>query len=255
MYRAFKLDCFEWCDKYQNKGGGFYNLNSKKIRNNIVKFFDNGKINGSDLRDDWFPDVEASVFISHSHRDIAFAKSLAAWLYTRFGITSFVDSFVWGYSLDLQKRLDNKYCLNDDKKHYDYQSRNVTTSHVNMMLATALSRMLDKCECAIFVSSPNSVKHTKNSDPMLESPWIFYELSQLEIIRKEKPDRTEQLKEARDYKFSRKGADIPIHYRADFSSLTKINALALEEWSLRWNESNRMWPSPLDALYELNPHQ
>nr|MBK7064154.1 hypothetical protein [Deltaproteobacteria bacterium] len=65
-----------------------------------------------------------------------------------FGLTAFVDSSVWGDANELLAEIDNRFCWSDDRRTYDYRKRNNSTSHVHMMLATALSVMIDRCECA-----------------------------------------------------------------------------------------------------------
>jgi hypothetical protein len=62
-------------------------------------------IDGSKLINDWFPSYKADVFISHSHNDSRTAKRLAIWLKKEFGLTTFLDSIVWGSANDLLKKL------------------------------------------------------------------------------------------------------------------------------------------------------
>lgn len=78
-------------------------------------------------------------------------------LYDEFKLTAFVDSCVWGYCDDLLKQIDNEYCKKKDGKTYDYELRNYTTSHVHMMLSTALIEMIDNTECIMFYNTPSSV--------------------------------------------------------------------------------------------------
>ncbi len=67
------------------------------------------------------------MFLSHSHKDeksvIAFAGYLSS-----LGIKAFVDSYIWGYSNDLLKEIDNEYCVfsrneNGSIATYDYQKK------------------------------------------------------------------------------------------------------------------------------------
>jgi len=44
-----------------------------------------------------------------------------------------------------------------DGKIYDYELRNYTTSHVHMMLSTALTEMIDNTECIMFYNTSLSV--------------------------------------------------------------------------------------------------
>ena len=62
-----------------------------------------------------------------------------------------------GYCDDLLRQIDNEHCKKEDGKTYDYNLRNYTTSHVHMMLSTALTEMIDKTECIMFYNTPNSV--------------------------------------------------------------------------------------------------
>jgi hypothetical protein len=68
--------------------------------------------------------------------------SIAGWLYDNFEIVSFIDTCVCGYSGELLKIIDKEYCYDDDTGFYDYNMRNLSTSHVYMMLSVALSKMI-----------------------------------------------------------------------------------------------------------------
>ncbi|MCC5439660.1 hypothetical protein [Clostridium botulinum] len=46
--------------------------------------------------------------------------------------------------------IDNNYCFNKDTETYDYIKRNYSTSHVYIMLSTALSMMIDRAESIFF---------------------------------------------------------------------------------------------------------
>ena len=72
---------------------------------------ENDKIDGTKMQENWFPKVDADIFISHSHKDENLAKGLAGWLYKEFGLEAFIDSCVWGYANDLLLEIDKKYCL------------------------------------------------------------------------------------------------------------------------------------------------
>lgn len=77
-------------------------------------------------------------------------KHLLDSLHDCFGLEAFIDSCSWGYCDDLLNKIDKKYCYDSKKKTYDYHLRNYTTSHVHMMLSTALAEMMDNTECIIF---------------------------------------------------------------------------------------------------------
>ena len=88
--------------------------------------------------DEWFPEVKADVFISHSSKDAALAKLLASWLEQYYQLTAFIDSEIWGHSDELLKELDDEYCVKDRSNCratiYSYEKRNGSTAHVHMLL-------------------------------------------------------------------------------------------------------------------------
>ena len=152
------------------------------------------------MKSNWFQMEDVDVFISHSHKDIVKVKAFAGWLYDEFGITAFIDSCVWGYCDELLKQIDERYCKNKKGDTYNYNLRNYTTSHVHMMLSTALTEMIDKTECIMFYNSPNSVsmaddlkKMDKEGKKVTLSPWIYYELAMTKMTRICKPDRDIQV--------------------------------------------------------------
>lgn len=254
MYRSFKLDPLIWKDDWVSIGEASSEANAKKIRDSLEKFVTNGEINGTQLKDHWFPGIKADVFISHSHSDQQDAWGLAGWLSTRFGLVSFVDSCVWGYSDDLLKQIDEVFCKNKSENTYDYQKRNGTTSHVHMMLATAIARMLDDTECIIFASSPQAVT-IKESVSVVSSPWIYYELSMMKVLPSKMPSRPIPLiKESSAGAITNFSRQLNISYEADFSSLTKVDRDKLVKWGHLF-DSNLNNKHPLDLLYEAVPHK
>jgi hypothetical protein len=151
MYRAYNIEGHPW------KEWGMYTYvvsllekNGKTIKSTLEGFVTKGVVNGTKLSEHWFPTVKADIFISHSHTDEDEALRCASWLKDTFELDAFIDSSVWGYADDLLKQIDNDYCLNQGGETYSYEKRNGSTSHVHMMLATALSEMIDRTECVFF---------------------------------------------------------------------------------------------------------
>jgi hypothetical protein len=159
MYRGFQLELKELnFNFYYAAGKALYDSDKKVFKPVLDSFIGpNGAIDGSEMQGQWFPEVTADVFISHSHKDEQVAVSIAGWLKEVFGLRAFVDSCIWNYSDDLLKELDNRYCRNDNNQTFNYQLRNRTTAYVHMMLHNALARMMDQCECLFFLSSPQSL--------------------------------------------------------------------------------------------------
>jgi hypothetical protein len=156
-------------------------------------FITKGVLDGDAIKEKWFRKTNAHVFISHAHADENKALGLAGFLWEELGLLPFVDSLIWGDNRKLQRRIDEKYCWQDDsKKVFDYDKRNYSTSHVHMMLATSLSAAMDSCECLIFLDTPKSISIEDADAPDLgkvatESPWIYHELMTSSVLQR-KPD-------------------------------------------------------------------
>lgn len=161
----------------------------RTIHNNLKKYLlVDGSLDAKQIEEDWFPNIHAKVFLSHSHADEQKVISFAGYLQKEFGITSFIDSALWGYADDLLKRYDNRYCVKkqfpDGNKIYSYKKRNISTSHIHMLLQGALAKMIDRCECLIFINTPNSIKFWSHGDDSLTaSPWIYNELLMANLLR------------------------------------------------------------------------
>lgn len=204
---------------------------------------------GDKIQANWFPEIEADVFISHSHADEQLAKALGGYISEKTKLKSFIDSEVWGFSNDLLKHIDNNYCIQDENL-YSYESRNHSTSHVHMMLSVALMQMIIKCRYFIFLDTPNSNENNntliKNSSiNETNSPWIYNELMITKILKLHKP---------KEEHFAQKSIKpvIPISYKVDTEHLEEIHGLvSLIEilMNSRYNKlSNILKPNRLKKL-------
>ncbi len=258
MYRGFKLKSFSIQNENESKelleiGENIFSEYKAICETDLREFMmANNSLDGGAITKSWFPQIEADVFISHSHKDELLAKILSGWLYDSFEIRAFIDSCIWGYSATLLKIIDTAYCLNENKQTYSYDKRNQTTSHVNMMLASAISMMVDKAECLIFLNTPNSIIPIE-SMTKTESPWLYYEIGISQTIRKKIPDRV--LNEGVET-FSRKDyleKALQIEYEVDLSHLNEIGFQVLNNW---FNSgTTRKGSGALDVLYTLSPEK
>lgn len=149
MYRGYNLTDATFTQNALNYqyGKNLYEDFQKTIRPSLESYIiDNGILDAEEIQKDWFPEVNAHIFISHSHKDKDLAIALAGWLRYKFGLDAFIDSCVWGYANDLLKILDDEYCKHSHSDLYDYNKRNYSTSHVHMLLMAALNKMIDKTE-------------------------------------------------------------------------------------------------------------
>lgn len=267
MYRGFDLR-LEKNDFSREHFGSFYNFGLKCIsnqKNSIIEKLnsfvgENGSLDGSKMQENWFPQVEADVFISHSHKDVKLAIALAGWLKVTFGLTAFIDSCVWGYSDDLLKQIDDDYCFNDKKGTYSYKKRNYSTSHIHMMLSVALTQMIDKAECLFFLNTPNSLTPDPDRN-QTESPWIYFEISTSRLIRKKELKGHRVMALTEDQRTFSNGVELKVQYDLSTNHLVGINGEILRSWERTWKDVDlyNNYPKcsaeskfyPLDILYEL----
>ena len=253
--------------------GKILNENNKsQIQSELEKFLrDDNKLDGTSIKEAWFPQIKADVFISHSHNNEVQAIALAGWLNKNFGLNCFIDSLVWNYAPNLIDKLNNTYNVivnNPPNKTYEYQTAKYISSHIDLMLNTALNNMIDHCEALIFLNTPESTGQAIENDKIdiskveIESPWIYSELETSRIVR-EKLGRTRHKMMIKS--FSRGGTIAmeslnesrlpPIVYDADIKHLYKLTKEDLEEWKRIYKSRNpRGFYSvqhPLDTLYDL----
>ena len=260
MYRGFNLILKEedFADKTYFKNIHEIGLGSASQQKIIIKeklnsfVGRNGYLDGSKMQTNWFPQIEADIFISHSHKDEKIALALAGWLKETFGLTAFIDSCVWGYSNDLLKSIDDVYCRNINGSSYDYDKRNYSTSHVHMMLSVALTQMIDNTECLFFLNTPNSI----TPDTIInktESPWIYSEISISQLIRKKELQEYRIMECNESLKTFSEDEKLKIQYDLPTDHLVDINIDDLNEWDEKYEKqySENLRVHALDKLYEL----
>lgn len=244
---------------YYAKGLELYHTSQAQARECLENFIcEKDIIDGSALKEHWFSIDTYDVFLSHSHKDYDDVLSFAGWLHDKFGLCSFIDSCAWGYCNDLLKILDDKYCWNRTSGLYDYNIRNYTTSHVHMMLSTALTEMIDKCECIIFFNTPQSISidtalRTLDIDDKRAtlSPWIYHELSITSMLRQTIPERIRQrylLEHADSILKYNKIPDIKYDVHTYLKEMVDIDDTTLLTWAEKCPLHNT---DTLDALYQL----
>ena len=137
--------------------------------------------------------------------------------------------------------------------------RNYTTSHVHMMLSTALTEMIDKTECIIFFNTPNSINlaeelekvKTAEKKHTTTSPWIYHELSMTTMLRAVEPVRFRTTLEH----FARDSIQKPqfIHYvDKELAEMTTLTDCQLMKWQNNWTANSRKnGQNALDELYKI----
>lgn len=180
MFRGFKVSLAHrnsMLFSYKDEGEEMVDTYSGDLLKSIKRLLLNeNMLDGSKIQENWFKQIDAHVFISHSHNDLSQALSLAGWLYDKLGLTSFIDAIAWDYADKLLDDLIVSYKLTK-KSEILYASK-----HVHMMLATAIQMMIDRTECLLFLNSPNSIT-VADSITKTTSPWIYYEIALSQYIR------------------------------------------------------------------------
>lgn len=229
----------------------FYNQKTQ-VEETLDEFMlEDGIIDGTKMQGNWFPKIRADVFISHSHNDQDLAIGLAGLFKEVFGLTSFIDSCVWGYANDLLRKIDDTYCRNTQGATYNYDKRNYSTSHVHMMLATALTMMIDETECVFFINSPNSITSKDVINNRTMSPWIYHELGMTRMVRKKSPEfhREKMLKSKAAFTEDSIQKSLNISYVANMDHLHRLDDEDIAEW-LTDRDSDKSTHA-LDHLYKI----
>lgn len=254
MYKAFRLKLNEFSyssvgiddgAKYLSLGRSLMLKNKRNVDSSIRKYLSpEGVLQASEIEDDWFPAVDADVFISHSHKDEPWVLAFAGYLLS-LGLKPFVDFTIWGYADDLIKKIDDRYFLHNGT--YDYDGCNYAASQVYLFLNSALQKMIDNTGCVIFMDTPNSLKVSKESLGKTGSVWIYSELLMTNLVEKRKPrsvTATFHLDEAAHEEFQ-------IEYCTDLSHLGDLTMADFER-AVRYGKSGT---KILDFLYGTLPRK
>lgn len=235
MYKGFcinKSTIIKVVSQYKNKHSSMYRVCEQSMQNRtsdfktkiatIIKGDASGIINGDALRETCMPTSENhyDVFISHYHvENDNTAEELAVLLKAKYGVTCFVDSFVWGScDKDILLPIDTLYSPHDTKKgSYSYEKRNFSTSHVHAMLSMALLEMMYNCECCIFIK-PQNTYSLSNIENHTLSPWIYEELTMFNKVQKYEPERQRKMCES----FSASPKQLTIQYKLDLSNMKEL---------------------------------
>jgi len=251
MYRAFNVAL------ESNKYLGYVNTrqyeNDKSISLQKLQKIINSRdiIQASEIKKLLLPSKRYDIFISHSHKDLELAKGFANYLYLFFKITCFIDSLYWGNIDDLQEELNAKHLYTDNfngKEYYNHESTMEVAKHANMILASALTEMIDNCECVFFLNTDNSVIRGTEAISKNEtySPWIYHEVFTTTIIQKKQRSKFNESYQFRDNAIKQ----IPdISYGLDLSGMTVLREEDIFEWEIKINSNKDK--HPLDVLYNL----
>ncbi|QNB12620.1 hypothetical protein G5S35_14255 [Paraburkholderia tropica] len=211
-----------------------FRTRKRNARSSISGYLKNGAVDARRLQQDWFEAVKADVFISHSHADEPLAMAIGAALEHKLGLRCFIDSCVWGNADELLKEIDNEFCLRPSGDVYDYDKRNRSTSHVHMMLQGALTKMIDRTECVIFLNTPQSMVTgtALTQESQTASPWIYAEVLATKVIRQQKLERKIEVRRKAVVESEAMVFDsMPAFYHdLDLEHLTRLLPHEVEQW-------------------------
>lgn len=269
MFSGFNLEldanslaeaCGRDFEKYRKIGEEHLSTKINHFNDEMKRLVNHQIINGSHLQEYCFPNVDADIFLSHSHKDMSLANALAGWIYDTFNLKVFIDSNVWEYSRKLLKKLNSRYSNKRPNGQngvlYDYKSCCKASEHVNTMLSTAFHQMIDKVECVMFLNTDNSVKViSDNQFSSTYSPWIYSEIMCTQIVRKKPLLCYREYNELMHFNESERIAndvtDLVISYNLPLKHLKNISASDLKTWFNEYQITilNSYEEYPLDALY------
>lgn len=266
MFSGFNLKLLE--DFFENQDDYYIEIGKKCIKSQIEKYHDDLQkyimcvgedreiLNGNKIQSDWFPQISADIFISHSHADKKLANAFAGWLYDEFGLTSFIDSNIWGYVDELLMLINNKYsnrritpyggCL------YNHEKCNKASQHTNIMLLMALQNMIDKVESVFLLNTDQSINvFEERKMNSTYSPWIYSEIVCTQLIRKKKLSEYRK-PEAFLENYIIHGSDnqLKVNYDVSLEHLKSIDESNLNNWKNNFTQKYKRKVIPLDALYE-----
>ncbi|MGQ3012114.1 MAG: hypothetical protein ACT6QS_00255 [Flavobacteriales bacterium] len=255
MYRGFNLKTElinGIVDQYRTYGLSTQEKYKENILSKFRKVVENShQLDAAEIESLFFPQIDADIFISHSHRNANEVMALAGFLNQEFDLKVFVDSCIWESAKTLQRILDNTFSWTDyEKKVYSYDAVGKSSSHAHMMLSVALSKMLNTTECIFFYNKPESITPYGESDSTT-SPWIYTEIALTHILPKKIPERrlhlyTKLMSERRSINES-----FDFFYPVDLSHFATINDQTFKKWI---HKSSSLSPMEvLDALYDMIP--
>ena len=251
-FNDFVEEMFYDYDDLIESGEKVFTEYSDEIEPSVSKYIKpNGHLDARLLQGEWFPDVKADVFISHSRRDMELAVAFSGFLKEEFGLKAFVDSTIWHNVEDLQELVDAPL-LNHTTNTYNYKKRNQSTAYVHMLLSSALTKMIDNSEAIFFLSTPNSLN--SKGELSTSSAWIYHELFTANYLRIKYPLRSRQLSQRM---FSgtilegRRADGFTVDFDVDLSRFNKFTFTKLSNWIKLMSENRHA--HPLDLLYKLYP--
>lgn len=182
------------------------------------------------------------VFISYSSQDVECARNLKNFIQNELGLRCFLDCDVWENAYKVMRNIDDELNLIDYSiklydyvKLYDYEGCRQSSINVSMMLTSALTLMLERCQVIIFICSENSISNLNGNNRNIVnvkdktySPWLYHEISTVNMMNRIQSDKGALIKAASE----------KIEYSLDLSQFETIDANCLLDWKRKKQNPN-----------------
>lgn len=168
-------------------------------------------LNANKLKDFMYPNIDADIFLSHSHNDLELARKIANVIKYQTGKKVFIDSLVWENMYDLENHLNDKFSvINSDSNGYiyNYNKTKYIASHVRMLLTTALGSIIRKTKYFVVLNTGRSFIN----EAVTNSPWIYFEIFQATQYMKD--TSKEALFESMEIEFDYNVEDYIKHFKS-----------------------------------------
>ena len=184
-----------------------------------------------------FSQENYDVFISYSSQDVECARNLKNFIQNELGLTCFLDCDVWENAYKVMRNIDDELNLIDYSiKLYDYEGSRQSSINVSMMLTSALTLMLERCQVIIFICSKNSISNLNGNNRNIVkindktySPWLYHEISMVNMMNRIQSDKGALIK----------AASAKFEYSLDLSQFETIDA----KWLLYWKQKKEQNPN------------
>ena len=253
MYEAFNVELKEkWATDKIDVLKAHYDVEKKSYSEELKKLIDSSTtISADEIKKLLLPEQSFDVFISHSHADLDLALGLKFILKSKFNLNAFVDELYWGNIDTLQDELNKRHLHKENGMNlYDHNQTMQVAAHANMILASALTGMIDKCECVFFLNTENSVQSANDvlKGVNTRSPWIYHEVYTTTVIQRHYDRGTNKRFAAVNE--SLKDSLMPtIEYPLDISKMKPINDGIIREWFHK--KTSMPNAHSLDVLYSI----
>lgn len=241
------------CETFKLQERSLINSFSTKVKEAVAHLGEkDGVIDGDVLESAWYPQLKFDVFISHSHTNLDKAMALSAAIKALLGIDAFVDSCVWKCRDQLIEKLRELTGNNPAKPCANPRDESEIIAHADMMLNNSLMRMIDSCECLMFLDTPRSICRDGLVSKTF-SAWLYSEIVISKYIRISVPERHRKCRRMLNegYGPAMDSFALKISHGVDLAHLKQLTPGMFMKWIKTARSRSLSGRPALDPLYEL----